>query len=100
MMKLYVESENKLIYEVQYKYQLDSVEFCQMYDLVLVGGYDYINPDTSDLQGYVGADRFIDDVQLESVIVYIDESLKGKLEDEGYWIVKKLPVIHESKERL
>lgn len=65
-------------------------------NLVLIAGYDYINSDENDIQGYVTASNFVESVQDETVIqYYIVESMKQCLVDNGYEILDKLPVIHK-----
>lgn len=81
---LYVQNENKMVYKVEMKPQQAS-EFYYHLHLELVAGWDYVNPDENDIQGYVGADRFIEDVQLEILTFYpINESIIERLEDEDY----------------
>jgi hypothetical protein len=95
MSKIYVKNDDKMIYEVEYKRLVDSTQLCHLYSLTLIAGYDYINPDENDVQGYVKADRFIDDVQYYNITVYpLDETLKDSLENEGYEIIDKLPRIY------
>ena len=63
--------------------------------LNLVCGYDYINPDVNDIQGYVQADRFIDDIQTEMHSwYYLTESLNQCLIENGFEILEKIPIIH------
>lgn len=97
MSKIYVKNNNNLIYEVNYSRAniLSSNSYCLGYDLNLVCGYDYINPDENDIQGYVNKDRFTDNVQFETLIFYpLEESLKECLEENGYAIIEKLPKIY------
>lgn len=92
--EVYVKTSNNLIYETE---SIETYD-CQNYftiNLVLVAGYDYINADYTDAQGYVSAKNFIDDVQTETeTYYYIEESIVECLESNGYEILKKLPTIH------
>lgn len=98
MVKVFVVNDDKLIYEVKFDRQLDSTDYCLAFNLTLVAGHDYINPDMSDDQGYVVADRFIADVQYTSISIYpLQESLGEVLLNEGYTLLEKLPTIHETK---
>lgn len=64
------------------------------YSLYLVAGMEYIQPDYNDEEGWVGPDRFIDDVQYDSIVHYfVTESLEDCLADSGYSIIDKLPKI-------
>ena len=66
-----------------------------MINLILVAGYDYINTDENDIQGYVSASNFVDGVQDETVVQYfMVESMKQCLIDNGYEILDTLPMIH------
>lgn len=85
---MYVKKDN-YIYELTYDRLIDSSEpFVYCYSLELICGIDYI--DDSDRQGYVPADRFIEDIQLDSLIVYsLSETILDRLEQEGYKVLKK-----------
>jgi len=88
MENVYVINDSKLIFKVDFERQLDSKEYGLLYRLELVAGYDYVNADENDLQGFVGASRFIDDVQLEHFTVYpMDETIKDRLIEEGYTLI-------------
>ena len=99
---LYVKNENKMIYKAtigeDYYTRRNSNVNSNTYftvDLELVAGVDYINPDTNDIQGYVKPNRFIEEVQYENFTVYLlDETIKQRLEDEGYTIIEELPTIN------
>lgn len=98
--KLYVKNYGeKLIYEVKFKeYVIDQGVDIQgsymLFNLELIAGIDYISED-SDCQGYVKADRFIEEVQSESIVVYVmRESLTESLLENGYTILDKLPTIY------
>ena len=92
--KIYAKNDNNLIYETQSINTYDGYDWLEI-NLVLVAGYDYINPDENDIQGYVKANKFIEDVQTETVIQYfLTEGMKDSLNDNGYEILDKLPIIH------
>ena len=91
---LYVKNEFKMIYKVtigedyytRRNSNIDSNTYFTV-DLELVAGYD--------LQRYVKANKFIEEVQYKSFTVYpLDETIKQRLEEEGYTIIEELPVIH------
>ncbi len=92
--EIYVKTESNLIYKTE------SIEMydCQSYltvNLVLMAGYDYINSDENDIQGYVSASNFVESVQDETVIqYYMVESMKQCLIDNGYEILDTLPMFH------
>lgn len=100
--KFYVQDDDKKIYEVGSFEVYDGYKSIHL-NLELVAGWDYVNPDYNDIQGYVPADRFIDDVQCETVIQYfLEESATEALESDGYYIIT-LPesvqkIIDERKE--
>lgn len=86
--ELHVISEDKLIYKVESYRQLDSSEIGYVYNLELVAGYDYINPDYSDMQGYVSKENFVEDIHLEQITFYpMSETLTEALEDNGYKVI-------------
>lgn len=95
--KMYVKDKDDYIYEVYFGRVIDSSEpFVYAYGLELVAGVDYINADYSDEQGYVHADNFSDDIQLVNLVVYsLSETILERLEQEGYKVIKKLPIIHK-----
>lgn len=85
------------IYEVNQPRVLDSRKISLSYALELICGYDYINPDLNDIQGWVSPNMFIDEVQSSDIMVYWDESLKDRIIEEGYEIIGYLPKIHVIK---
>lgn len=68
--KFYVLNEDsKLVYKVgEYETYHDS-EGIHIH-LELVAGWDYVNPDENDVQGWCPADRFVEDVQWDMVFQY------------------------------
>lgn len=91
--QIYVENRNNLIYEVK---SIDLQPNAMAYlHLDLVCGYDYIDPDNSDLQGYVGNDKFIEEVQHDMLSCdLLTESITTTLNDNGYRILNELPKIY------
>lgn len=93
--QVYVENENKLIYQVV---SIDTFSnTCAMYlNLELLGGYDYVNPDYTEVQGYVSNENFIEDLQTKTEVMYfMQEGMVECLEENGYKILEKLPKIHQ-----
>lgn len=86
-----------LIYEVKKPSVLDIKDMSLIYNLELVCGIDYVNPDYSDIQGWVDSSRFTDSVKDEDILVLSDESLIGRLDEEGFVKIDKLPKIHVVK---
>lgn len=83
--ELHVISEDKLIYKVESYRQLDSSAIGFVFNLELVAGYDYIDIDYSDMQGYVSKENFVEDIHLEQITFYpLTETLTEALEDGGY----------------
>lgn len=91
---LYVKTPSNLIYKTESIEMYDSTSYL-IINLILVAGYDYINTDENDIQGYVSASNFVDGVQEETVVQYfMVESMKQCLIDNGYEILDTLPMIH------
>ena len=91
---LYVINKDKFIYEV------GDIEFRSdgwvNIELNLVCGIDYINPDESNVQGYVDKSRFVESMQTEDLSCDIlNESIKATLEYYEYKVVDKLPKIYK-----
>ena len=85
---IYVMIEKRSIYKVVNYRQVDSKEHGLVYMLELVAGYDYINPDYSDVQGFVSKEGFEEAVQWYSFTVYpLDETLRGRLAEEGFKVI-------------
>lgn len=85
--KFYVVNEENLVYKVGEFETYGNASFITL-ELELVAGVDYINPDANDIQGYVPADRFIEDVQYEYVNQYfLEEGAKEALEANGYTVL-------------
>lgn len=97
--EVYVINEEKMIYKISRYRELQSSTLGFTYDLDLVAGYDYINSDENDIQGFVEAKNFTDDAQSDILTVYpLSESLGERLEESGYTVIKIEDYkIHESK---
>ena len=88
--KFYVINGENLVYEVN-GFEAYSASTALYIDLELVAGLDYVNPDISDVQDWVGADNFVDDVQFETVAQYfLKEGMEEALEANGYTILKEI----------
>ena len=89
--KFYVvnDAEN-LVYEVGKFETYEDADFISI-ELELVAGWDYINPDENDIQGYVPADRFIEDIQYEYINQYfLKEGTEEALQENGYTVLKNI----------
>ena len=83
-----VDADEKLVYKVG-ECNFHGYEAIQVH-LELVAGWDYINPDYNDVQGWCTADKFIEDVQHEYINQYfLVEGMKEALEENGYRILKE-----------
>ncbi|KEK23860.1 hypothetical protein [Bacillus gaemokensis] len=97
--KVYVIKENMIYVITRMRQIADSTGLGFTYDLDLVAGYDYINTDESNVQGFIPANNFIDEVQWDIINVYpLEESLGERLKEEGYTVIDISKYkIHESK---
>lgn len=85
---IYAVSEDKLAYKVSGIEIYDNQNYISV-ELELVAGWDYVDPDTSDIQGWCPAERFVEDVQYDFVIQYfVEESMTEALEANGYTVLK------------
>lgn len=92
--QLFVENRDNLIYELK-DIELKENGLAYLY-LDLVCGYDYVDPDNSDIRGYVDKSNFVEEVQHEIVSCdVIEESLRQAFNLDGYNIRKKLPKIYQ-----
>lgn len=89
--KFYVMNEDeKLVYKVG-EYETYYNHNALQINLELVAGWDYINPDYNDVQGWCPADRFVEDVQFEMVSQYfLKEGMEEALEANGYTILEEI----------
>ncbi len=90
--KLYAQAEEtKLVYQISEFEVYSDYEAIQIY-LELVAGWDYVNPDYNDIQGWVSANNFVEDVQFEIVNQYfLVEGMEEALKENGYIILKDIP---------
>lgn len=88
LQEIHVITEEKMIYRLTDMRIMDSRQHGFIYELELVAGYDYINPDENDIQGFVDAESFTEDVQDEEFTVYpMHESLADRLKEEGFTVI-------------
>lgn len=89
--KFYVENEeDKLIYKVGSYETYADCNYLRI-NLELVAGWDYVNPDENDIQGWCPADKFVEDVQTETVIQYfLQEGMKEALEANDYKVLENI----------
>lgn len=89
--KFYVVNEDeKLVYKVGEFETYGNANFITI-ELELVAGWDYVNPDENDIQGFVPADRFVEDVQFEYINQYLlEEGMKEALEANGYTVLENI----------
>lgn len=97
--KFYVyNADEKLVYLVNEYETYYNSEALHIY-LELVAGWDYINPDENDVQGWVGAENFVEDVQSEIIAQYfLKEGMEEALEENGYTILKEEDIPNSLKE--
>lgn len=88
--KFYVLNEDaKLVYKVGEFETYYNSPVIQI-NLELVAGWDYVNPDENDVQGWCSADRFVEDVQFEMVNQYfLLEGMQEALKENDYTILNK-----------
>lgn len=89
--KFYVlDEDSKLIYKVG-EFESYSGHDAIHIHLELVAGWDYVNPDENDVQGWCPANRFVEDVQSEIVSQYfLVEGMKESLQENGYTVLDKI----------
>lgn len=89
--KFYVMNEDeKLVYKVGEFESFSNHESIHIH-LELVAGWDYVNPDYNDVQGWCSADRFVEDIQFEIVSQYfLKEGMEEALEENGYTILEEI----------
>lgn len=91
--QIFVKNSGDLVYTVK-SIELHPSAIAYLH-LDLVCGYDYVDPDNSDLQGYVGNDKFIEEVQHDMLSCdLLTESITTTLTDNGYRILNELPKIY------
>ena len=97
---MFIVKRDGLIYEVTSPEVFCTKSMYLIYKLNLICGFDYVNPDENDLQGWVDSSRFTEHVQSEDVLVLSDESLTDRLKEENFEIIKNLPKIHTIKKEV
>lgn len=89
--KFYVINEDgKLVYKVGEFETYSNTDYIRV-ELELVAGWDYVNADENDIQGWCPSDRFVEDVQYEYVNQYFfTEGMQDALEFNGYTILEEI----------
>ena len=89
--KFYViDDEDRLVYKVATYETFDGCTYLQI-NLELVAGWDYINPDENDEQGWCPAEKFMEEVQSETVNQYfLKEGMEEALEAHDFTIMNAL----------
>lgn len=89
--KFYVINEDgTLVYKVGEFGTYDNADYIVIH-LELVAGWDYVNPDENDIQGWCPSDRFIEDVQHELVNQYfLKEGMEEALKWHDYTILEEI----------
>ena len=83
------DTDGEMAYVVSYKIANNDSATIEL-EIYLMAGWDYIDPDTSDQQGWVLPNRFIDDSRYHTIPCYIEEeSIKEALEENGFKIIDK-----------
>ena len=88
--KFYVINEENFVYKVGAFETYGNADFIT-WELELVAGLDYVNVDESDIQDWVSADNFVEDVQFEYVNqLFLVEGAKEALEYHDYKILEEI----------
>ena len=88
--KFYVVNGENLVYKVGEFETFGNTDYI-LVELELVAGWDYVNPDYNDIQGWVGADRFVEDVQFDYVSQYfLVEGMKEALQENDYTVLEEI----------
>lgn len=88
--KFYVINGENLVYKVGEFETYGNTNYITL-ELELVAGLDYVNVDESDIQDWVGADNYIEDVQYEYINQYfLVEGAKEALEAHGYTVLEEI----------
>ena len=92
--QLFVENDDRMVFELK-DIELMGNGLAYLY-LDLVCGYDYIDPDNSNEQGYVDKSNFVKEAQHEIVSCDVmAESFVNALNNDGFTIREKLPKIFD-----
>lgn len=85
-----VDEDRKLVYEVGEFETYSNTDYMTI-NLELVAGWDYVNPDYTDIQGWCPADRFVEDIQYEFINQYfLKEGMEEALVENGYTILEEI----------
>lgn len=89
--KFYVTNEaENLVYKVGEFETYGNADFITL-ELELVAGLDYVNPDESDIQDWVEAENFVEDIRYEYVNQYfLKEGAEEALKENGYTVLKNI----------
>lgn len=89
--KFYVKNpDGKLVYMVNKYKTFYGCNYLEI-NLELVAGWDYVNPDENDVQGWCPAGNFVEDVQFETINQYFfKEGMEEALEENGYTVLEKI----------
>ena len=89
--KFYVMNEDeKLVYKVATYETFSGCTYLQI-NLELVAGWDYVNPDENDIQGWCPAENFVEDVQGEYILQYfLKEGMEEALDANGLTVLEKI----------
>jgi hypothetical protein len=88
--KFYVINGENFVYKVGEFETYGNTDYI-LWELELVAGIDYVDVDYSDIQDWVPADNYIEDVQYEYVTQYfLVEGAKEALEANGYTILEEI----------
>lgn len=91
--EIYVRHGHSMIYKVaELKMRTDNwIDIT----LELVCGWDYIDADGSNAQGFVGKENFVEEAEFEYLSCDImNESIMQVLKENGYKKINNLPTIH------
>ena len=89
--KFYViNNDEKLVYKVGEFETYSNCEAIHIH-LELVAGWDYVNVDYNDVQGWCPAENFVEDIQNEIISQYfLVEGMKEALEENGYTVLENI----------
>lgn len=88
-------TEDKMIYTLKKEMRADGwIDLT----LELVCGWDYINADESDAQGFVGKDNFVEEAEFEYLSCDImNESIIQVLAENGYRVIENIPTYQKGR---
>ncbi|AEZ50268.1 major capsid protein [Bacillus phage BCPG3] len=81
-----INEERTMIYKLESFNQMQmNCDFGLSVDMELVAGIEYVNPDYSDVQGWVSKEAFVEHTHNETFTFYpMVETLKEALEEAGF----------------